>query len=215
MWMIIIASALGMAGCSSSGKQVKPASTAAAQTSGKNQSHRQIHRVSGIPGQRKKSRAFASAIRSGQSFGSRSRTSENGRELANHRGQARRSASGHVLGEGTFSRTGGVEAAYCRRSHQAAHLRIARLAVLKGGLRPHRTEVAAVNFSRGTSVILDKGLRWSVPTCPTACGRIDPASNGDTRGVRNLREWPATCTRAGVGVSVQPCLAGSSFFVSD
>ena len=36
MWMIIIASALGMAGCSSSGKQVKPASTAAAQTSGKN-----------------------------------------------------------------------------------------------------------------------------------------------------------------------------------
>src|ERR1700732_3947598 len=36
MWMIIIASALAMTGCSSSGKQVKPASTAAAQTSGKN-----------------------------------------------------------------------------------------------------------------------------------------------------------------------------------
>jgi hypothetical protein len=36
MWTIILASTLAMAGCSSSGKQVKPASTAAPQTSGKN-----------------------------------------------------------------------------------------------------------------------------------------------------------------------------------
>jgi hypothetical protein len=45
MWMIIIASVLGMAGCSSSGKQVKPASTAAAQTSSKNPNAKYIELV--------------------------------------------------------------------------------------------------------------------------------------------------------------------------